>query len=297
MKKHIQLAFITLFIFALASCGGSENKTETKSEADLVGNDYLVTIKTDMGEMKAILFDKTPLHKENFIKLVNDGFYDSLLFHRVIQGFMIQGGDPNSKAAGPQDRLGNGGPGYTIPAEFDTSLFHKKGALSAARLGDQANPERASSGSQFYIVQGQVVPQATTQLNMQALSQCVTDLRRNDPDNPLNKQLEDAFNEGGDEMFRAKAMELAEELSKATGNKLRMSAKEVEVYTTIGGTPFLDGAYTVFGQVIQGLEVLDQIAAVQTAPGDRPISDVRMFVSIEELPKAEIAKKYGYTYQ
>ena len=297
MKKHIQLAFIALFIFALASCGGSENKTETKSEADLVGNDYLVTIKTDMGEMKAILFDKTPLHKENFIKLVNEGFYDSLLFHRVIQGFMIQGGDPNSKAAGPQDRLGNGGPGYTIPAEFDTSLFHKKGALSAARLGDQANPERASSGSQFYIVQGQVVPQATTQLNMQALSQCVTDLRRNDPDNPLNKQLEDAFNEGGDEMFRAKAMELAEELSKATGNKLRMSAKEVEVYTTIGGTPFLDGAYTVFGQVIQGLEVLDQIAAVQTAPGDRPISDVRMFVSIEELPKAEIPKKYGYTYQ
>lgn len=297
MKKHIQLAFMALFIFALASCGGSENKTETKSEAALVGNDYLVTIKTDMGEMKAILFDKTPLHKENFIKLVNEGFYDSLLFHRVIQGFMIQGGDPNSKAAGPQDRLGNGGPGYTIPAEFDTSLFHKKGALSAARLGDQANPERASSGSQFYIVQGQVVPQATTQLNMQALSQCVTDLRKNDPDNPLNKQLEDAFNEGGDEMFRAKAMELAEELSKATGNKLRMSAKEVEVYTTIGGTPFLDGAYTVFGQVIQGLEVLDQIAAVQTAPGDRPISDVRMFVSVEEMSKAEIAKKYGYTYQ
>lgn len=297
MKKHIQLAFIALFIFALASCGGSENKTETKSEVNLEGNDYLVTIKTDLGEMKAILFDKTPLHKENFIKLVNEGFYDSLLFHRVIQGFMIQGGDPNSKAAGPQDRLGNGGPGYTIPAEFDTSLFHKKGALSAARLGDQVNPERASSGSQFYIVQGQVVPQATTQLNMQALSQCVTDLRRNDPDNPLNKQLEDAFNEGGDEMFRAKAMELAEELSEATGNKLRMSAKEVEVYTTIGGTPFLDGAYTVFGQVIQGLEVLDQIAAVQTAPGDRPISDVRMFVSIEELPKAEIAKKYGYTYQ
>uniref|UniRef100_UPI0040489B69 peptidylprolyl isomerase n=1 Tax=Roseivirga sp. TaxID=1964215 RepID=UPI0040489B69 len=297
MKKHFQLAFIALFIFALASCGGSESKTETKSEANLEGNDYLVTIKTDMGDMKAILFDQTPLHKENFIKLINEGFYDSLLFHRVIQGFMIQGGDPNSKTAGPQDRLGNGGPGYTIPAEFDTALFHKKGALSAARLGDQANPQRASSGSQFYIVQGQIVPQATTQLNMQALSQCVTDLRRNDPDNPLNKQLEDAFNEGGDEMFRAKAMELAEELSKATGNKLRMSAKEVEVYTTLGGTPFLDGAYTVFGQVIQGLEVIDKIAGVQTAPGDRPISDVRMFVSVEELPKAEIAKKYGYTYQ
>jgi cyclophilin family peptidyl-prolyl cis-trans isomerase len=293
MKKHIQLAFLAILVFTLVSCGGSE----TKSEANMEGNDYLVTIKTEMGEMKAILFDNTPLHKENFIKLSKEGFFDSLLFHRVIQGFMIQGGDPNSKTAGPEDRLGNGGPGYTIPAEFDTALFHKKGALSAARLGDQANPERASSGSQFYIVQGQVMPQASIQLNMQALSQCVTDLRRNDPDNPLNKQLEDAFNEGGDEMFRAKAMELAEELGKATGNKLRMSAKEVEVYTTLGGTPFLDGAYTVFGQVIQGLDVLDKIAAVQTAPGDRPVSDVRMFVSVEEMPKAEIAKKYGYTYQ
>lgn len=293
MKKHIQMAVLALMTMAIVSCGGA---TETKTEVALEGNDYLVTINTNLGEMKAILHDQTPQHKENFIKLAKEGFFDSLLFHRVIQGFMIQGGDPNSKTAGPEDRLGNGGPGYTVPAEFDTALFHRKGALSAARMGDQVNPERASSGSQFYIVQGQVVSQATTQLNMQALSQCVTDLRRNDPDNPLNEQLEDAFNQGGDEMFRAKAMELADELSKATGNKLRMSAKEVEVYSTIGGTPFLDGAYTVFGQVIQGLDVIDKIAAVQTMPGDRPVEDVRMFVTVEEMPKAEIVKLFGEIY-
>ncbi|MFT6215927.1 MAG: cyclophilin family peptidyl-prolyl cis-trans isomerase [Roseivirga sp.] len=293
MKKYIQLALLAIITLAIVSCGDG---TETKTEVALEGNDYLVTIKTDMGEMKAILYDQTPQHKENFIKLAKEGFFDSLLFHRVIKGFMIQGGDPKSKNAAEGEGLGNGGPGYTVPAEFDTSLFHKKGALSAARMGDQGNPERASSGSQFYIVQGRVVPQEQTQLNMQALSQCVSDLRRMDPDNPLNKQLEDAFNEGGDETFRAKAMELADELSVATGNKLRMSSAEAEAYTTVGGTPFLDGAYTVFGQVIQGLDVIDKIAAVQTAPGDRPVTDVRMFVTVEELPRAEIAKKYGNTY-
>jgi cyclophilin family peptidyl-prolyl cis-trans isomerase len=292
MRKHIQLAILAIITLAIVSCGG----TETKTEVALEGNDYVVTIKTDLGEMKALLYDETPLHKANFIKLAKEGFFDSLLFHRVIQGFMIQGGDPNSKGAAPGERLGNGGPGYTVPAEFNTSLFHRKGALSAARTGDQVNPERASSGSQFYIVQGQVIPEEQTQLNMQALSQCVSDLRRTDPDNPINKQLEEAFNEGGDEMFRAKAIELADELSEATGNKLRMAPEEAAVYTTEGGTPFLDGAYTVFGQVIQGIEVLDKIASVETIPGDRPVTDVRMVVSVEEMPKAEIAKKYGHTY-
>lgn len=292
MKKLIQLTATALLIAIVASCDGSGSQNET-----LEGNDFLVTIKTNMGEMKAILHDETPLHKENFIKLVNEGFYDSLIFHRVINQFMIQAGDPNSKNAEQGVRLGNGGPGYTVPAEFVESLFHKKGALSAARLGDGANPERASSGSQFYVVQGAVVPVEQTQLNMQALSQCISDLRRNDPANPLNKQLEDAFNEGGDEMFRAKAMELADELGEATGNKLRMEPDRAEAYSTIGGTPFLDGAYTVFGQVIDGLDVIDKIAMVETGVGDRPVQDVLMFVSIEEMPRADIAKKYGPIYQ
>jgi cyclophilin family peptidyl-prolyl cis-trans isomerase len=292
MKKFIQLTFLAILVLTLASCGGSE----TKSEANLEGNDYLVTIKTDMGEMKAILFDQTPLHKENFIKLSKEGFFDSLLFHRVIQGFMIQGGDPNSKIAGPEDRLGSGGPGYTITAEFDTSLMHRKGALSAARTSDQVNPERASSGSQFYIVQGTVLSEPETGLNMQSLSEAVVELRNKYPENPLNQQLEAAFNEGGNGAFQSKAIELGDEISEVTGIKMQMSKSRAEVYTTVGGTPFLDDAYTVFGQVIQGLDVLDKIATVQTAPGDRPVSDVRMFVSVEEIPKAEIAKIYGYTY-
>ena len=132
---------------------------EGNKEPEVTGSDSVVTIKTDMGEMKAILYDETPKHKENFLKLAKEGFYDSLLFHRVINSFMIQGGDPESKGADLGQRLGSGGPGYTVPAEFVDGLFHKKGALSAARQGDQVNPERASSGSQFYIVQGQVTPE------------------------------------------------------------------------------------------------------------------------------------------
>ncbi|KYG78615.1 peptidylprolyl isomerase/peptidyl-prolyl cis-trans isomerase B (cyclophilin B) [Roseivirga ehrenbergii] len=290
MKKYIQLAIMALLIAVVASCGGS-------GEEKVKGNDYLVTIKTDMGEMKAILYDETPKHKENFIKLANEGFFDSLLFHRVMTGFMIQGGDPNSKNAEPGARLGTGGPGYTIPAEFVKSFFHKKGALSAARQPDQVNPEKASSGSQFFIVQGRVFTEQETGMNMQALSQAISTLRRSDPDNPLNKELEDSFNEGGDETFRIKAMELADKLSEATGIMIKMPTERVEAYTTVGGYPPLDEEYTVFGQVIQGLEVIDAITTVGVDPNNRPFEDVRMYISIEEIPKEEIVKKYGPVYQ
>jgi cyclophilin family peptidyl-prolyl cis-trans isomerase len=300
MKKHIQLAFLTLFILTLASCGGSESKTETKSEVNLEGNDYLVTIKTDLGKMKAILFDETPMHKENFIKLAKEGFFDSLLFHRVVEGFMIQGGDPTSKNAGPDDRLGSTGPGYTIPAEFNRKFFHRKGALSAARIPDQYNPERESSGSQFFIVHGHVISEQETGLNMQSLSQAVVTLRNDFPDNELNKELEAAYNEGGNASFQNKAIELADKIAQVTGITMKMPEERAKVYTTEGGFPFLDEAYTVFGQVIQGLDVVDKIATVEARgqdQGSRPYEDVRMFVSVEEMPKAEIAKKYGYTYQ
>lgn len=181
-----------------------------------------VKISTDYGDMIAILYNETPLHRDNFIKLAKSGFYDGLIFHRVINSFMIQGGDPNSKGASFATQLGSGGPGYTIPAEIKPGLFHKKGALSAARLGDGANPEKRSSGSQFYIVQGTKYPSF------------------NSPNPEINK-----------------------------------------VYTTVGGTPHLDGGYTVFGEVIQGLEVIDKIAAVKVRPGDnRPLEDVKMKVTI-----------------
>lgn len=191
----------------------------------------MVEITTDYGTMTIRLYDETPLHRDNFLKLAEEGFYNDLLFHRIIKGFMIQGGDPNSKGAAPEVQLGNGGPGYTVPAEFRNGLYHKKGALAAARLGDQMNPQRASSGSQFYIVQGAPVPQ------------------------PQLQQL-------------------------AARSGIQYTPEQIEMYTTVGGTPFLDGQYTVFGEVVEGLDVIDKIAAVQTRPGDRPVQDVKMTVRV-----------------
>lgn len=171
-----------------------------------------------------MLYDDTPLHKENFIKLVNDNFYNDLLFHRVIKGFMVQGGDPESKNADPSKHLGMGDPGYTIPAEISMNHIHKKGALAAART---QNPQKASSGSQFYIVQGNVY----------------TDMQID--------QLEKRLN-------------------------YKYTEKQRDDYTTIGGTPHLDNSYTVFGEVIEGLDVIDKIAAVKTGVGDRPLEDVKI---------------------
>jgi len=278
----------------LWACGGD------KEEA-LTGNDYLVTIRTDLGEMKAILYDETPKHKENFVKLAKEGFFDSLLFHRVIQGFMIQGGDPNSKNAGPQDRLGNGGPGYTVPAEINSNFFHQKGALSAARQGDQVNPEKASSGSQFYIVQGSIVP--STQLqgpNPTDIQKAVSKLVQQMPDNELNQQYTEAYQMGGNEAVDEKIRETIDQLAEVTGieiGQMDLPEEMIEAYTTVGGTPFLDNEYTVFGQVISGLDVIDSIAAVATQPGDRPIEDVKMYISVEEMPREEIQSKYNYDYR
>ena len=187
----------------------------------------LVEIKTSMGNMLIELYDETPKHRDNFFKLAEEGFYDDLLFHRVIDGFMIQGGDPNSRNARPGQPLGSGGPGYQIPAEFNESFVHTKGSLAAARQGDQVNPERKSSGSQFYIVQG--------------------------------KKLTD--------------QELAM-MERRTG--LSYTEEQKEAYKNLGGTPFLDGQYTVFGRVIEGMDVIDKIAAVAKNPGDRPAEDIKM---------------------
>lgn len=181
-----------------------------------------ILIETDYGNMTAILYDDTPQHRDNFLKLVKQGWYNGSIFHRVINRFMIQGGGQDTKANDP---------GYTIPAEFNSNHFHKKGALAAARKPDQVNPKKASSGSQFYIVQGQV----------------------------LQDQQLDIF-------------------EKQTGRKI--SPERRKVYKTIGGTPHLDDDYTVFGEVISGLEVIDKIAAVQTAGGDRPVTDVKMKITV-----------------
>ena len=192
-----------------------------------------VLLQTSMGDIRIRLSDSTPQHRDNFLKLVKMHYYDGLLFHRVIKDFMVQAGDPESRTARPGQQLGNGGPAYTIPAEFRSSLFHKKGVIAAARLGDQINPQRASSGSQFYLVQG--------------------------------KKFTDA------------ELDLMEK-TRLGGRKIPENQREV--YKTIGGIPHLDQGYTVYGEIVSGLEVVDKIAAVSTNPStNRPVEDVKIITA------------------
>lgn len=286
MKRTITALFVTVLL--ITSCAQDKK-------------DHIVTIKTSYGDMVAILYDETPKHKANFIKLAQEHFYDSLLFHRVIQNFMIQGGDPNSKKAKPGESLGNGGPGYTVDAEFVPTLFHEKGALSAARLGDQVNPQRASSGSQFYIVQGTVIsPAEINNLRFDQM-QLMTGLRKMF-ENPANKPLLDSLNQlyfaGDMQAYQARLFALAPRVEKETGLKVMKDLPEarIKAYTTVGGAPHLDDQYTVFGKVIKGLDVIDKIAAVQRDPGDRPVEDIRMTVTVEEMSRKKITKEYGYQY-
>lgn len=256
----------------------------------------IATIKTNYGEMVAVLYDDTPKHKENFIKLAKSHFFDSTLFHRVIKGFMIQGGDPDSKKAAPGSTLGRGGPGYTIDAEILPKYFHEKGALSAARLPDMQNPKKASNGSQFYIVQGRVLDIEEMTLDQQKYDQAL----RKFFDNPANKGAFDslgaAYQSGDEEQFRKLFLALKPRVVNETKMDVTQTVPEdkLKLYSTLGGAPALDGNYTVFGKVIKGLEVVDKIADVEKDPADRPTEDVRMTVTVEELSAKEIKKKYGY---
>lgn len=191
-----------------------------------------VLIETSLGNIIIILYDGTPLHRNNFTKLVKEGFFDNQLFHRVIKNFMIQGGDPNSKNAKRGEMLGLGGPKYTIPAEFNSNFYHKKGALAAARSGDDVNPQKSSSGSQFYIVQG-------TKFSATQLNNMVT-------------QKEHAV----------------------------FTSQQIKDYTSIGGTPHLDGSYTVFGEVITGLDILELIAKSPVDSNNRPLQDIKYKMKI-----------------
>lgn len=222
MIKKIFYIFLLVVTVFNTNCYAQKKKKQIK-----------VLISTEYGDIKLALYNETPKHRDNFIKLVKESFYDSLLFHRVMQNFMIQGGDPESKNAKPGIMLGNGGPGYTIPAEFDTNLIHKKGALAAARQPDNVNPKKESSGSQFYIVQGK----------------------------RFEKEEMDKFNS-------------------RKGNPINYSDEQYKIYEELGGYPPLDMEYTVFGEVIEGLDVIDKIAAVQTDRRNRPKEDVKMTMKI-----------------
>jgi peptidyl-prolyl cis-trans isomerase B (cyclophilin B) len=282
MKKITFIFLICAFIVT----GCAQNK------------DYVVTIKTGYGDMIAILYDETPKHKENFIKLAQEHFFDSTLFHRVIQGFMIQGGDPDSKKAQPGLPLGRGGPGYTIEAEFNPKFFHERGALSAARLSDQQNPTKASSGSQFYIVQGTKMSEAELKTDQLKLNQAMQQFFQNPANRPAYDSIMSLYESGDMKAYQDFVMRLKPRVEKATGmSTAKDIAPEIlKAYTTIGGAPNLDGEYTVFGKVIKGVEVVDKIAAVAKGPGDRPLEDIAMSVTVEEMPKKKIEQLYGYKY-
>lgn len=257
--------------------------------------DYLVTFDTEYGQMHAILYDETSQHKRNFIKLAKEGFYDSVLFHRVIEDFMIQTGDPNSKNAAKGVPLGSGGPDYTIPAEFDEDLFHKKGALSAARTN---NPKKESSGSQFYIVQGKKWTKEALTTDMAKLGKAAQQLMNRGDQDSVKQILINLYENEGPEAYGARLLEMKPYIANVMQEDLSTSIapEKLEAYTTIGGAPHLDDEYTVFGQVIDGLEVIDIIAAQPTDQRDRPKKDIRLMVHVEEMPKKKIEKLYGYEF-
>ena len=272
MKQLIYFLVIALLICVI-SCSSS-SKT---------ANSNIVIIETDYGIIKVRLYDETPQHRDNFKKLVSEGFYNDLLFHRVIKKFMIQGGDPQSKNAVEGQQLGNGSPGYTIPAEFVPGLFHKKGALAAARMGDQVNPEKESSGSQFYIVQGEVLSSGRLDtIEMQKQNAQKQDILRElfmphqQEMNQLRQNDQTAFQE---RMYKFQIV--ADSIFEATP-KYTLTPEQREAYSTVGGTPHLDDNYTVFGEVVEGLDVIDKIAAVETAAADRPVKNVKMRMKMEK---------------
>lgn len=261
MKKALYILLpLVIAIFAI-SCDGSK-KTDTDANAvekatdsiaqdvaddpatfsylpdSLINPDADAVIYTRFGAIQVMLYDETPRHRDNFLKLAAEGFFDGTLFHRVIKDFMVQGGDPDSRNAHPNMQLGNGGPGYTIPAEFNPKFLHKRGALSAARQGDFANPKKESSGSQFYIVQGK-------KYSNEELSQ----------------------------------------IEAQSGIPMEMEVRRM--YRTLGGTPFLDHEYTVFGEVLEGMDVVDRITQEAIDANNRPLSDVRMEVRVVERNAGE----------
>ncbi|MDO4985903.1 MAG: peptidylprolyl isomerase [Prevotella sp.] len=238
-----------------------------------------VKIETTLGDITVRLYDETPIHRDNFVKLVKEGYYDGTLFHRVIKDFMIQGGDPDSKGAPAGKMLGVGGPDYTLEAEIKDNLYHKRGALAAARQGDEVNPERRSSGSQFYIVWGQVYKE--NQLNQ--LGKQIRMQKVQDAFNDLAKARREEIMQMRRERNRAGLQELQDQLIAEAENKVGkqgLTDEQMQLYSTVGGTPHLDGQYTVFGEVEEGLNVVEQIQNTATGRADRPTNDIDMRMTI-----------------
>lgn len=274
MRKTFIL--LTLAMCCLVSCTGQKKKNDM--------GETTVRLETTMGNITVKLYNETPRHRDNFIKLAKEGVYDNTLFHRVIKNFMIQAGDPESKTASDTASLGSGDVGYTVPAEFNPKFIHKKGALAAARKGDEVNPEKESSGCQFYIVTGQVF----TEEQLLDVERRMRDAQLTAIFNTLaQKRIKDIY-----KMRRAGdndgLMALQDELEKKAYEMMeketpvKFTPEQVKAYTTLGGAPHLDGSYTVFGEVVDGMDVIDRIQKVKTNRKDRPEENIRILKAVVE---------------
>jgi len=270
--KTNNLLIIAVITVLLAACGAGSKKTTDMEKRTQV------KIETTMGDIVVELYNETPKHRDNFIKLAKEGVYDSTLFHRVIRQFMIQAGDPESKTANDTAQLGGGDVGYTVPAEFVPKFFHKKGALAAARMGDDVNPERASSGCQFYIVTGRKFRESQLldmagQKNNARMDTLFNQLAR--------KHMKEIYKlrKAGDENALLELQDKLEAEAYALYKEeepFMFTPEQINAYSTIGGAPHLDGAYTVFGQVLEGMETVEKIEGTKTGKADRPVENVRI---------------------
>ena len=270
--KTNNLFIIAVITVLLAACGAGSKKTTDMEKRTQV------KIETTMGDIVVELYNETPKHRDNFIKLAKEGVYDSTLFHRVIRQFMIQAGDPESKTANDTAQLGGGDVGYTVPAEFVPKFFHKKGALAAARMGDDVNPERASSGCQFYIVTGRKFRESQLldmagQKNNARMDTLFNQLAR--------KHMKEIYKlrKAGDENALLELQDKLEAEAYALYKEeepFMFTPEQINAYSTIGGAPHLDGTYTVFGQVLEGMETVKKIEGTKTGKADRPVENVRI---------------------
>ena len=270
--KTNQLIIIAVITVMFAACGAGSKKSNDMEKRTQV------KIETTMGDIVVELYNETPKHRDNFIKLAKEGMYDSTLFHRVIRQFMIQAGDPESKNAADTAHLGSGDVGYTIPAEFVPKYFHKKGALAAARMGDDVNPNRESSGCQFYIVTGRKFREAQLldmagQKNNARVDEIFNELAR--------KHMKEIYKlrKAGDNEALLELQDSLEAQAYAQYKEeepFMFTPEQLAAYSTIGGAPHLDGAYTVFGQVVSGIETVEKIEGTKTGKADRPVENVRI---------------------
>ena len=282
MKRNLLILLTVLAYVGMASC-----KSGQKKDSDMENQkETMLKIETTLGDIKVKLYNETPKHRDNFIKLAKEGMYDGTLFHRVIKDFMVQAGDPDSKNAPKGKMLGAGDVGYTIPAEIVyPKYFHKRGALSAARQGDNVNPKKESSGCQFYIVTGKVYNDSTLlnmekQMNENKLTTLFNALAQKHMKEIYKMRKEN--NEEGLYDLQEKLFAQAQEEA-AKQPEFRFTKEQVEVYTTVGGTPHLDGEYTVFGEVVEGMDIVDKIQNVKTDRNDRPEEDVKIIkVEVEK---------------